>query len=73
MSGRCFDIREPLRRDVKGVLDEARSEDFDAIVVYGVKDGMATTINSGHFNSQSVIGSLEMIKHHLAEAGRSGV
>lgn len=62
MSGRCFDIREPLRRDVTSVLDEARSEDFDAIVVYGVKDGMAT-----------INGSLEMIKHHLAEAGRSGV
>ena len=69
MSDECIDIREPRRKDVKGVLEEAAAEDFDAVVVYGVKGQTATIINSGHLDGHSVIGSLERIKHHLITAG----
>jgi malate synthase len=73
VSGEYLDIREPKRNDINGILDETRAEDFDAVIVFGIKGEHVTILNSGRLDRLKTIGAFEMIRHHLVTAGRTGV
>ena len=47
---------------VKGVLEKALAEDFDSVILFGIKDGHYRVMGSGNDDRLKVIGFLEAAK-----------
>lgn len=50
------------KKEVKGKLEEAIAEDFDSVILFGIKDGVYRVMGTGNMDRVRVIGFLEAAK-----------
>ena len=51
--------------DAKKVLTEACDRDFETVIVIGFKDGNVHIKSSGWKSTASLVGAIELAKHHI--------
>jgi hypothetical protein len=53
------------RNKVSEVLDDAKSREYESVIVFGFKDKMITVMPSGTTNKLELLGALEAAKQHM--------
>lgn len=51
--------------DAREVLEEALRSEFEAVVIVGIKNGIAETCKSKSLNTLELIGAIELAKHTI--------
>lgn len=54
-----------IKSDALNLLDEARSKNFETVVIVGYKDGCVSVNSSRSLHFSNLLGAIEIAKHHL--------
>jgi hypothetical protein len=52
-------------KDAREVLEQAIGNEFEAVVIVGVKNGCASTCKSKSLDTLELIGAIELAKHSI--------